>query len=101
MNEGQNLSRAIQTAAPIFQIDPAIGDNLDGDKMLKYVMDIYGVPGKLLHKDQEVSEKREARANAQEQAAQEAQGQAVANQIGAAGPAIAQLQQAQAAQQQK
>ena len=100
MNEGQNIARAIQVAAPILQLSPESAEVINGDRTLKYILDIYGVPQKVQNSNAELEEKREARAQAQAQMAQEQQQQAQADAIGTAGPAIAQLQQAQAAQTQ-
>lgn len=96
MNEGQNLSRAIGVAAPLFQIFPEIKDNLNGDKALKYVLDIYGVPQKLLNNERNIKEIRDGRAQAQAKLAQEESAKAQADVASKMAGGAAQLQQAQA-----
>lgn len=94
MSEGQNLARAIGVAAPVIQAIPSTLDNLDGDKALKYVMDVYGVPQRLMKKTAEVEKTRKARAEAQQQMAQEAQQMQQADIASKVMPGAAQLMQA-------
>lgn len=95
MSEGQNFTQAINIVAPIMNADPKVLDNLDGDKVLKYVFDIMGVPAKVLRTDNDVQKLRESRAKAEEQVAQEQQQMHQAEVASKVGPAAAQLVQAQ------
>lgn len=73
MSEGQNLSRAIGVAAPIIQAQPQTLDNLNGDEALKYIFGVYGVPHRLMNSKKVVDDTRNARAQAQQEAAQQQQ----------------------------
>lgn len=96
MSEGQNLARAIGVAAPIVNAAQSALDLLDTDMAFKYIMDIYGVPHKIMRKMREVKEIREARAEAQaKMAAQSAQAHE-AEMASKVMPGVVQLQQAQA-----
>lgn len=99
MSEGQNLTRAISAAAPIINADPKTMDNLDSDKTLKYIFDIYGVPSKLLRNAQDLKKLRDGRQQAEEQAANEQQQMHQADMASKVMPGMAQVTQAQAAQQ--
>lgn len=99
MSEGQNLTRAISLIAPVMQADPSVFDNINGDEALKYSMDIYGVPQKILRTSKEVKDKRDQRAQAQQQQMKAMQEQHQAEIASKVGPAAAQLSQAQTAQQ--
>lgn len=95
MSEGQNLTRAIQVAAPIINADPGSMDNINTDATLKYVLDVYGVPQRLLRKNNEVKEMRNARAEAQARAAKEAQEAHEADVAGKVLPGAAAMAQVQ------
>lgn len=96
MSEGQNLTRAISVAAPFINADPQAVDVINADECLKYTLDIYGVPQKLLRSAQEVKKIREGRASAQEQMAQQQSEMHQADVASKVAPGMAQLQQAQA-----
>lgn len=95
INEGQNFIRAIQVAAPVVNVDPAAMDNIDADKTLKYVLDVYGVPHAILRSEREVQKKREARAQAQADQIKQAQQQHQADLVQKTAPGAAQLMQTQ------
>jgi hypothetical protein len=94
MSEGQNLTRAITVAAPIINADPKALDNLDSDQAFQYVMDIYGIPRKIIRGSRQVKEIRDARAQAEQQMVQQQQQQAEAEMVSKVAPGVAQLQQA-------
>jgi hypothetical protein len=98
VKEAELLQRAITTAAPLVNARPACLDNLDEDAAFLYTMDLYGVPRKIMRKDQEIKKLRDARQAAQEKAAQEAEQAHQADVASKMGPAAAQVMQAQAAQ---
>lgn len=95
MSEGQNITRAMSVAGPILQVKPESLDLLNGDEAFKYIMDIYGVPQRVMNGQREVQKSREARAQAMEKVAQEKQNAAQADVAAKVLPGVAQLQQAQ------
>lgn len=94
MSEGQNLTRAISVASPLINADPKAMDIIDADAGVKYVMDIYGVPQKLMRKSRELKQLRDARDKANQQMAQQAQEAHQAEVAGKVMPGVAQLQTA-------
>lgn len=95
MSDGQNLSRAIQTAAPIIQMKPESIDILNTDKALQYIFELYGIPQKIMNSSRDVQKSRDAKAQAQQQASQEMQQQHQADVVSKVAPGTAQLIQAQ------
>lgn len=94
MNEGQSVIRAMSVSAPVFQMYPNTVQNIDGDKAIRYIMGIYGVPQRIMRKTEEIKKIREQEAQKmaeQEQMAQAQQQAEVANKVL---PGVAQLQQA-------
>jgi hypothetical protein len=94
MNDGMNIGRALSVAAPFFQMDSKVVQNVNGDEALKYIWDIHGLPKKLLRKAREVQKMREDMAKAQEQAAQQQQEQHQADMASKTLPGMAQMAQA-------
>ena len=92
-SDGQNISRALGVAAPIINAIPGTLDNLNGDRAFRHVMDIYGVPAKILSTTKEVKDQRASRQQAQAQATQEAQQQHQADMVQKVGPTVTQAQQ--------
>lgn len=98
MNETQNITRAINTVAPIVNVDPKTMDNLNTDKSFRFIMDTCGVPASLMNSTRDLEAKREDRrkAEAEALAAQRAQqGADVASKVM---PGMAQMQMAQKGQ---
>ena len=95
MSEGQNLLRAVGAIAPIIEIDPKVVDNLDGDAYYRYVMDIYGVPQRLLRKEDEIEKLRKERAAAEAKARAQQEMAAQADAAGKVLPGAAQMTTAQ------
>ncbi len=93
MGDGSNLSQAFSVASPIANAIPSALDIIDGDKALRYIFDIYGVPQKIMNSEKTIKETRDARAKAQQKAAQEAQEQHAADLVQKAGPSVVQAQQ--------
>lgn len=98
MSEIENFTRAIAAAAPIVNAIPSTLDNIDGDKAFRYVMDRYGVPQFCLSTDQKIKQVRDARAKAQQQAAQDAREQHQADIVSKVGPTALQSAQTQRGQ---
>jgi hypothetical protein len=96
MAEGQNLTRALSIAGPVIQAIPETLDLIDGDKALKYIFNIYGVPAEMERPAREISDRRKSRAAANEKAAQQAEEQHKADIASKVMPGAAQLAQAEA-----
>jgi hypothetical protein len=77
------------------QLHPAGLDRIDFDGALGEAADILGVPASVLRSDQELATVRAAKAQVQEQAAQLAAMQSVAESAGAAAPMVAAISKAQ------
>lgn len=89
MSEGQNLTRALSMATPLIQVIPATLDNVDGDKALKYIFDINGVPKKIMRTQREIDMKRKQQQAAEAKAAQEKEQQHQADLAQKAAPMVA------------
>lgn len=76
-SEAENLNRIMGLMAPIAQFDPAVFDNVDSDKILKYVASIYNVPQLIFRRAEERDQMRKQR---QEQMAQQQAEQSALNQ---------------------
>lgn len=76
--EAENLTRAIQASAPVFDFQPEVGDILDGDTILRDNLKKMGVPGEFARTEGRVRQLRQERAEAQriQQQAEVAQGEA-------------------------
>jgi hypothetical protein len=99
MSEGQNLIRAFQVVAPIANIDPSVMDLVNKDKAFRFVMnDVYGVTHSIMSTGREVKETRDARAKAQQAAAQQQMEQHQAEVAQKVVPGAAQMMQAGQAQ---
>lgn len=71
-SEADSFSRLLQVAAPILEWQPQALDYLDGDEIVRYLSNIYGV-NHLLLKDKTVVKKMRDQRAQQEQAQQQAQ----------------------------
>ena len=58
----QGLRRALETALPYLQVWPEMVDLIDGDKLTKELLVSSGMPEKILRKEDEVAQIRQARA---------------------------------------
>lgn len=68
MNEGNNITRTIQAAAPFLQMDQTAIDNFNIDNAVRTIANIFGLPQEMLKDKKEVAQVREARAKAQQEA---------------------------------
>lgn len=93
VSEVQNFTRAVAAAAPIFQIDPNATAIIKKEDAVRYIMDIYGVPSKLIQNKAEMEEIRAQQQQAQEQAQMQAQQQAEAETAAKLMPGLAQMGQ--------
>lgn len=80
-SQALGLLRALETVAPMLQIQPDLADNIDGDKAVRAVMDAYSM-SMVLRDPRHVAALRQARAQATEE---EMSRQAVTEAMGAAG----------------
>jgi hypothetical protein len=73
-SEAENLNRIMGIMGPIAQFEPSVLDNVDADKILKYVASIYNVPQLIFRRADDMAKIREQRqqAMAQQQAEQSA-----------------------------
>lgn len=69
VQEGQNLMRAMQMAAPIFQADPRTMQNVNGDEFVRFCFALYSSPAKVLNDRRVVASQRQQMEQAQKQAA--------------------------------
>lgn len=65
--ESENFNRALQATAPLVEAMPEILDNIDGDKVLKKNMEIFGADFNLLKSEKVVKDKRAERQKQQEE----------------------------------
>lgn len=86
--EANNLQRALAMAAPFAQVNPEILDNIDGDEVLRYGMNLYGVPARVIRDKRKVKQIRDGRAQARAEQAQAAQAAQAAQNAGAAAPMV-------------
>ena len=88
--EAENFNRALQATAPLVEAMPEILDNIDGDKVLKKNMEIFGADFSLLKSDRDV---KDARAQRQKQQQDQIDREANATDAGTA-KTVAETQQA-------
>jgi hypothetical protein len=80
----QSATRLFEILAPLSQINPGVFDYVDMDGLAKHIIRILGVPASVVKSDQEVDQERRQR---QDQEAQAAEQQQIANQAQAMGDA--------------
>jgi hypothetical protein len=78
----ENVNRAIQSLAPVMQIDPTVTDNLVGDKVFDFVFNIFNLPQEIKRGQKELKSMREDRAAAQAEQARLSQQNAEAEIFG-------------------
>ena len=86
----QAILRSLEIITPLAQMFPVM-DYLDGDKLVKHITDVLGVPRKVLRSDQEVAEIREQQAEAQAQQAELDRASQMAEAGGKAAPLLKEL----------
>ncbi len=67
-SESDTLLRVIQASSPIIQVNPDIMDNFDGDAVLRHNAKIFGLPEEMLRDPADVSQMRQQRRDAEEDA---------------------------------
>ena len=66
LEDGENLLRLMEMAAPIGETDPSIWDNFNGDEIVRYgANELYNIPANLLKSPEEVDAKRQQQAEQQ------------------------------------
>jgi hypothetical protein len=60
-SDSANVSRVFSMTAPLFQLDPAVKDNIDTDAMFRYVANMFGIPQTTLRDQADVNKTREQR----------------------------------------
>lgn len=70
--EANTLMKVLQATGPILEVMPSILDTINGDEVLRYNAQIFGLPEKMLRSEKEVGEIRNSRAE-QEQRMMQAQ----------------------------
>jgi len=77
--DAQNITRAIELAAPFMQADPTVLDNINGDEALRVIMRIFGVSQRLIRDKKERDQIRADRAKVQQDQAEQQEAQANAD----------------------
>jgi hypothetical protein len=73
------LARSLDLLTPLIEQDPTLLDNFDTDEITRDVPDISGMPARWIRTKDAVAEKREARANQQQQSQQLESADALSN----------------------
>jgi len=81
------MMRALEIIMPMSQMAPMM-DYVDTDKLVKHLVEILGVPSKVIRSDGEVEEMRNQRAQQQQAAAQQEEARADAQAAGQAAPMV-------------
>lgn len=91
-----NIQKTIGAIAPLAEIDPTVLDIIDVESTGRGIAQIQAFPQDFLRDQSDVEQLRAQRAQAQAAAAQKAEQDRVAEMTGKVGPAVAQMQTAQA-----
>lgn len=94
LSEGQNILRTVEAIAPFAAADPTVLDNIDGDKAVRAIAKIYGLPQSILRDQDKIEALRDARAQAQQKLAERAQQSADVDAVSKVVPAVAQVAKA-------
>lgn len=65
--DAQNIMRTVQAVAPFIQLDPAVGDNFNGDACARIIAGVYGFPQLGLRSAADIQKIRQQKAQAQQQ----------------------------------
>jgi hypothetical protein len=68
--EADTFMRVLQSIGPIIEMQPQVMDNINGDAVLRYHADIFGLPEDVMRNPDEVESSRAARAQQEQQAMQ-------------------------------
>jgi len=63
--EADTFTRVIQSVAPIIEMQPQMMENINGDAVLRYHAEIFGLPEEMLRGEEEVENARQAAADQQ------------------------------------
>lgn len=66
-SEADNITRVIGIMSPIIQAQPEVMDNVDGDKMLNFVSNLFNVPKEIFRPEDEVETVRQEREQQQQE----------------------------------
>jgi hypothetical protein len=77
--EAHALTSAFQLLTPLIQIQPSVGDNIDGDEVVRDLPDMFTMPHKWIKGKNLVAQMRDAKIKAQQAATGLAAGQQVAD----------------------
>ena len=83
----QSMLRGFEVLMQVNEIAPVM-DYLDSDRLVKYLVDITGIPAQVIRSDAEVAEIREAQAEAEAAQAQQQQQMMAAEQMQKAAPMV-------------
>jgi len=67
--EANSLLRVFEIGGPILQISPQSADVINGDKTLRWLADLFGLPSTLQNSEEAVTQKRQEQAQREQQAA--------------------------------
>lgn len=95
VSEAQNIARAMQLLQPLAQMKPDLLDNVDTDKVVREIWDIYGIDYKLLVSQRDLDKKRKEQAQMKQQMMQQQQEQHQAEVAQKAAPMLAAVQAGQ------
>lgn len=70
--EANTLIKVLQACGPLLEVQPDIFDNLNGDEILRYNANMFGLPHEMLNNPKQVAQTRQGRAE-QQQAMMQAQ----------------------------
>lgn len=71
--EADTFTRVMQSVMPILEMQPQMLENIDGDNVLRYHADVFGLPEEMLRSREQVKKSRDAAAQAQTQQMQNEQ----------------------------
>lgn len=86
-SEAQNISRAVQAAAPFLQLNQQAADVIDAEEGIRYAARLYGLPQEMLRTKDAVDEIRQARDQANQKMLEEQQNQQGVDQVAKLAPA--------------
>lgn len=79
VSDAQNITRAVELAAPFIQTNPSVLDNIDGDEALRVITRIFGVPQQIIRDRDQVEKTRADRRKATQKAQESAEMQETAD----------------------
>jgi hypothetical protein len=67
--EANTLLKVLQACGPMLQVQPDLLDNINGDGVIRYMANVFGLPQEMMNDQKAVGATRKARAEAQQQQA--------------------------------